>query len=158
MQGLSLGKINFMRLSILLIICSLVLSSAGCDKNTATGNIVADSMQINRMGGFAGFNDHYMITRSKLLKDTNSRDGADIFNYPMPQAKYDMVKGLLSAIPEKMARESGHTYGEMVYDGIDYTVTAWYKGTAYNWTIKHNPPDYVQPFVVKLQDAFTQLR
>jgi hypothetical protein len=147
-----------MRLTLLLIIFAAISHNSSCEKNAAPGGIAADSMQIDRMGGFAGYHDHYLIANGKVMKDSNARDFDASFNLTLPKEKYDMVKGLLSAVPERMAKESGQTYGEMVYDGINYNVTAWYKGNVYRWTIKHNPPDYVQPFTEKLQEAFTKLQ
>jgi hypothetical protein len=147
-----------MRFSLLLVIFAAISHNSSCEKNGASGGITADSMQIDRMGGIAGYSEHYLIANGKVMKDSNTLDFDASYNLTLPKEKYDMVKGLLSAVPERMAKESGQTYGEMVYDGIDYNVTAWYQGKAYRWTIKHDPPDYVQPFTEKLQDAFTKLK
>lgn len=146
-----------MRILILLFISAVILSSSTCKKTTA-GNtkLSVDSMYINRTGGFAGFNDHYLIANGRLYKDTNSRDQNYTPDYPMPDKNYQSAKILLEAITKRMFEENNSTYGTVVMDGITYSVTAYRSGMRYTWTILHDEPEYVRAFTQQLHNFFAQ--
>ena len=143
-----------MRLFFVLAGSLLLLSSATCKKTATRAHTAVDSLQLNRLGGFVGFSDHYMIYPGKVLKDTVSRDLVFNFDHPEP-SKIAAGKELLSSIPQRMWQENNKQYGITVADGIDYTVTAYKNGDKYYWVIRHDPPAYVQPYTQKIHDFFS---
>lgn len=146
-----------MRYSIFLLLGMLILSSATCKKDKMSPAV--DGIQIVRTGGFAGMNDRYEIRNGHVSQDTSRQYNDNYnFNYLLPQSKYDQVKGLLSAIPSRMMEEGGYTYGQQYMDGFTYNITAYQGSKATHWIILNDEPDYVKPFMQKLNEAIENLR
>src|SRR4051812_43119951 len=104
-----------MRISVLLLCCSLLLCASTCKKTSTVQSPRMDSIRIVRSGGFGGFNDRYLITGSYVAQDTSRNySGAYTFNYKLPREKYDKVKGLRISIPARMMNENNFTYGQQV--------------------------------------------
>jgi hypothetical protein len=143
-----------MRFSILLIASLMVLASATCKQTTSADNApVADSIQLSRVGGFAGFSDQYMIHPDRVAKDTGGRDM--VFDFPEP-SKIAAGGELLTNIPPRMWKENNTQYGITVADGIDYMVTAYKGKEKYYWVIRHDPPAHIQAYTQKIHDFFAK--
>jgi hypothetical protein len=136
------------------IIAIAAFASCSSKKVVTKAPLVADSIDIHRVGGVAGFSDHYRITNGKVWK-ADGKDASVAFEQELPAATYDKVKRILSAIPAKMYEENGRTYGTTVTaDGMEYDVRTYSKGIAYHWIIRHDAPEYVNVFLTQLNETF----
>ena len=140
---------------LLAFIAAIIVLASCSSKKTATKTTqLADSIQIHRVGGFAGFSDHYHIANGRVLKADGKSPSVD-FDQELPASSYDKVKTILAAVPARMYEENNHTYGTTVTaDGMEFDVRAFSKGKTYHWIIRHDTPDYVNAFLVKLNEFF----
>jgi hypothetical protein len=137
-----------MRSALIVITTAIVVVSIlACKKSKSlpqpAGTITADSIELHRVGGFAGFQDHYLITstRAKQDKDGQQNTGEPyIFNVALPQTKYTQVADVRTTVPQSLLTAPNPPSNDtFVADRMDSWIVIHYKGITKELSIENIP-------------------
>jgi hypothetical protein len=153
----------------LLVLCAFsILLFCSCSKEKGDGTYTtADFLIVGRAGGFVQyFGPYYKITLSLLSEDSTRYNGSVLvpvdatgfnFSFTLPQARYDTVRSLLTAIPTELFNKNNADIGDFCPD-FGYTdVRASVNGVMYKWSFECDQSKSsitVQQFVQKLRADF----
>jgi len=148
---------------IFLLLLSLVTIS--CKKKAKT-TLTGDYLVIGHDGGFVNTNaPYYVITGSGLAEDTTHYPYGQVpannsgfnFNYNLPTARYDTVKGLLNSIPSELLGRNNTDIGTACPDFGYEDVRASINGVLYQWKFECNQSASsaeVQAFINRINADF----
>ncbi len=123
---------------------ALIICATGCKKapeEVFSGTSI-DSIEIHRVGGFAGFDDHFIITPSDIRRDdTKPRpDNRYIFNVPLPAQKHNLVISILKDVPSEMMTAPNPTTGDPTQsDALGEWVVLYKNGQSHELSIGNFP-------------------
>ncbi len=143
----------------------VAVAAYSCNKKS-DATPIGNYLIIGHEGGFVAFvSNYYLLTNSGLSKDTSHYDYGKApsnlrdfrFNYHLPSAQFDTVKGLLTAIPSELLGRNNADIGGYCPDYGYEDVRASINGVMYQWKFECDQSTSsaeVQEFVRKINADF----
>ena len=156
-----------MKSAVIFCLSLLVVLSVTSCKKSVQYSASGEYLVVGSAGGFISGSQpthYFIVSGGQVREDLNVNSGMvpdNInqfnFNTVLPAAKYNAVKGLLSAIPSELLTRNNQDIGAPIPDMGYIDVRASIKGVSYRWTFEGDQSGTsaaIQQFLDSVQTDF----